>query len=83
MLISGTWGMRQSASSVTSTVLANTDELRPLFDQPLIRTALSVSPVFQDIPFQPPQGTRGSLIPALEQLIENITISILSEPYLQ
>jgi hypothetical protein len=82
LIVGGTY-TRGSSSLVINTVLVDTDELRFLFDQPLVRTGLADSPAFQDIPFQPPQGTRGGLVKALEQLFENITISILSEPYLQ
>jgi hypothetical protein len=82
-LIFGAIDSTKIDSLVSNTVLVDTDELRFLSDQTDVRDRLAVSPAFQDIPFQPPQGTRGSLTKVLEQLIENITISVLSEPYLQ
>lgn len=72
-----------SESFITQTVLTETDELQFLYNQQNVANALFDSPYFQSRPTTPLLGSRGPLGNALEQLFENITISILSEPYLQ
>ncbi|TGO28106.1 hypothetical protein BPAE_0032g00490 [Botrytis paeoniae] len=70
-----------SNSFITQTVLMDTIELQFLGNQPLKIAGLirSSDVLHMDSLFQP----RGHLVHALERLFENITVSMLSETYLQ
>ena len=85
MLLRGSIIMQSEVSDsfITQTVLTDTDELQFLSNQPAVSTTLGNSPAFQSRPTKPLLRSRGRLIDALERLFENITISMLSEPYLQ
>jgi hypothetical protein len=68
-------------SSIKGTILSDTEELSFL-NNPDFSTEALDSPAFVDRKDKA-YRSRGQLIPVLEQLFENITVSILSDPYLQ
>ncbi|KAK4890403.1 hypothetical protein LTR27_010931 [Elasticomyces elasticus] len=81
---------------IMTTVLAQTDELDPIrsYENPTAHSDLnhtslqsvmhsSNGTAFRGLANDVPKGTRGSLKAALERAFENITMSLLSDPYLQ
>lgn len=76
-------GSLEANTSVMDTVLAETEELAFLWDwkphnfQPLSPEA------YQGLSGERVLGTRGALKSTLEELFQNLTISLLAEPYFQ
>ncbi|KAK3625747.1 hypothetical protein LTR56_020251 [Elasticomyces elasticus] len=83
-------------TGIMTTVLAQTEELHPIrafgnsttyrdFDQTDLQSVMRSSngTGFRGLANDVPPASRGSLKAALEMAFENITISVLSDPYLQ
>ncbi|KAI9642501.1 hypothetical protein NHQ30_009306 [Ciborinia camelliae] len=75
-------GFQRTHTLITQTVLTDTIELQFLSNEAAVHTVFGNSTNFRSGPINRPLGSRGRLIDALEQLFENITISMLSEKYL-
>lgn len=72
-----------TTSFITQTILTETKELAFLSIQREMYTVFENSSLFHYRQVQPLFGSRGPLADALVQLFENITIGMLSDPYLQ
>ncbi|KAF2716058.1 hypothetical protein K431DRAFT_30342 [Polychaeton citri CBS 116435] len=83
-LLSGAITMdNQSSSQITESVLMYTDELAFLNFAQGAQDPAETWRAFPNRDISPLRSSRGSLARALERLFQNITLNVLSEPYLQ
>lgn len=71
-----------STSFITRTILMDTDDLAFVSNDQVSNDYRANETAFQTLSFVPLLDSRGPLTDALETLFQNITISLLSEPFL-